>query len=45
MELSWAKLYLGKLGFEAFDRDDKCLGVFPTQRQAASALLITEGGP
>jgi hypothetical protein len=35
----------GPTGFEAFDGDDKSLGLFPTQRQAANALLITEGGP
>jgi hypothetical protein len=34
----------GKSGFEAFDRDDKSLGLFETQRQAANALLIREGG-
>jgi NUMOD1 domain-containing protein len=28
----------GKLGFEAFDRDDKSLGVFPSIRDAANAL-------
>jgi hypothetical protein len=32
-------------GFEAFDRDDSSLGLFETQRQAANALLIKEGGP
>jgi hypothetical protein len=35
----------GKSGFEAFDGDDKSLGIFETQRQAANALLIKEGGP
>ena len=35
----------GKLGHEAFDRDDKSLGVFETQRQAANALLVEAGGP
>jgi hypothetical protein len=35
----------GKLGFEALDRDDKSIGIFETQRQAANALLIKEGGP
>jgi hypothetical protein len=35
----------GKTGFEAFDPNDKSLGVFPTQRQAANALLIEAGGP
>jgi hypothetical protein len=33
----------GPKGFEAFDRDDKSLGLFP--KRAANALLITEGGP
>jgi len=35
----------GRRGFEAFDRDDKSLGIFETQRQAANALLIKEGRP
>jgi hypothetical protein len=34
----------GPKGFEAFDRDDKSVGIFPTAKQAAGALLITEGG-
>jgi hypothetical protein len=34
----------GKAGYEAFDRDDKSLGFSETQRQAANALLIKEGG-
>jgi len=33
----------GKAGYEAFDRDDKPIGIFETQRQAANALLIKEG--
>jgi len=33
----------GKLGFEAFDRDDKPVGIFESQRQAANALLVREG--
>ena len=35
----------GPKGFEAFDRDDKSVGLFPTAKQAANALLIAEGGP
>jgi hypothetical protein len=35
----------GKTGFEAFDRDDKSVGVFPTAKQAANALLVEAGGP
>ena len=35
----------GPKGFEAFDREDQSLGVFETQRQAANALLVKEGGP
>jgi hypothetical protein len=35
----------GKTGYEGFDRDDKSVGIFPTTKQAANALLITEGGP
>jgi hypothetical protein len=34
----------GPRGFEAFDRDDKSLGIFETRRQAANALLIEGGG-
>ena len=34
----------GKAGYEAFDRDDKSIGIFETQRQAASALLVESGG-
>jgi hypothetical protein len=33
----------GKTGFEAFDPNDKSLGIFETQRQAAHALLVKEG--
>jgi hypothetical protein len=29
----------GKLGFEAIDRDDRSLGMFPSEREAASAVL------
>jgi hypothetical protein len=35
----------GLSGFEAFTAAEQSLGVFPTQRQAANALLIAEGGP
>jgi hypothetical protein len=34
----------GPIGFEAFDRDDKSLDLFETARQAASALVVEEGG-
>jgi hypothetical protein len=34
----------GPKGFEAFDQDDKSFGIFETQRQAANALLVREGG-
>jgi|RhiMethySRZTD1v2_1073278.scaffolds.fasta_scaffold5268912_1 hypothetical protein len=30
----------GPAGFEAFDRDDKSLGLFPTGKQAANALAV-----
>jgi hypothetical protein len=29
----------GRDGYEAFDLDDKSLGLFPTQREAAAALV------
>jgi len=29
----------GKAGFEAFDGDDHSLGIFPTQREAAAAIM------
>jgi hypothetical protein len=29
----------GKLGFELFDADDKSLGLFPSQKEAAAALM------
>jgi hypothetical protein len=32
----------GKTGFEAFDADQRSLGLFPTQREAAAALPDTE---
>jgi hypothetical protein len=35
----------GPKGFEAFTADDKSVGIFPTAKQAANAILITEGGP
>jgi hypothetical protein len=28
----------GKLGFEAIDRDERSVGIFKTQREAAAAL-------
>ena len=28
----------GKLGFEVFDRDERSIGVYPTQREAANAI-------
>jgi hypothetical protein len=31
-------IHRGKSGFEAFDRDDKPLGLFPSLHEAASAL-------
>lgn len=35
----------GKSGFEAFDASERSLGLFPTAKQAANALLIKEGEP
>ena len=32
----------GKLGFEAFDQEDKSLGVFPSMRDAANACFLAE---
>ncbi len=29
----------GKLGFEAFDCDERSLGTYPTQRAAADAIM------
>jgi hypothetical protein len=29
----------GEAGFEAFDADEKSLGLFPTQREAAAAIM------
>jgi hypothetical protein len=29
----------GKLGFEAIDREQNSLGIFPTQRAAAAAIM------
>jgi hypothetical protein len=29
----------GKAGFEALDREEKSLGLFPTQREAAAAIM------
>jgi hypothetical protein len=34
----------GRLGFEAFDPNNKSVGIFETQSQAANALLIEDGG-
>jgi len=31
----------GKLGFEALDRDERSLGLFPTQREAAQRIMET----
>jgi hypothetical protein len=33
----------GKTGFEAFDADDKSVGLFPSQRAAADALTQARG--
>jgi hypothetical protein len=30
----------GKTGWEAFDSDDKSLGVYPTQKEAAATLKV-----
>ena len=32
-------MHRGRLGVELFDRDERTLGVFPTQREAVAALL------
>jgi hypothetical protein len=32
----------GKLGFEVFDRDERSIGVYPTQREAANAIPNNE---
>jgi hypothetical protein len=32
-------IYRGKLGYEAFDGDEKSLGLFPSQDEAAAAIL------
>jgi hypothetical protein len=32
----------GKLGFEVFDRDERSIGVYPTQREAADAIPNNE---
>lgn len=34
----------GKLGFEAFDPNDKSIGIFASGRQAANALLLVKEG-
>ena len=31
----------GKAGFEAFDADNRSLGIFPSQREAAAAISLT----
>jgi hypothetical protein len=33
----------GKPGFEAFDADDKSVGLFPSQREAANAVVTNAG--
>jgi hypothetical protein len=30
----------GKTGWEAFDADDKSLGLYPSQKQAAAVLML-----
>jgi hypothetical protein len=35
----------GKLGFEAMDRDERSLGVFQTQREAATAIGAIMSAP
>ena len=35
----------GKTGFEVFTADQKSLGIYPTQREAAAALPDTEAQP
>ena len=32
----------GKVGFEAFDADQRPLGIFPSQREAAAAIMRVE---
>jgi hypothetical protein len=32
-------LHRPRVGFEAYDRDDKLIGLFPTQREVASAIM------
>jgi hypothetical protein len=34
----------GKLGFEAFDADDRSLGVYGSERSAADAISAAAGG-
>jgi hypothetical protein len=34
----------GRSGFEAFDANERSLGLFETAKQAAGALLVREGG-
>jgi hypothetical protein len=33
----------GKIGFEALDQDERSIGIFPTQREAANAISDDEG--
>jgi hypothetical protein len=33
----------GKAGFEAYGADDASLGLFPSQREAANAVVINAG--
>ena len=34
----------GRAGFEAFDRDERSLGLYPTAPAAANAVFATENG-
>jgi hypothetical protein len=34
----------GRAGFEAFDREERSLGLFPTAPAAANAVVATENG-
>jgi hypothetical protein len=34
----------GRAGFEAFDREERSLGLFPTAPAAANAVFATENG-
>jgi hypothetical protein len=35
----------GRLGFEALDREEQSLGLFPSQQAAANALTSKDKGP